>query len=142
MTTSDTITDTIITARYALGLALTRYERLASTPRWCNTPLVPSLDLAIRHERMAMLRGDREHAVELGNLCDREWRRLEILRGWRGRSPEAWVALWGRLVLAIGRCLMLEALTTQELQYAIDRFNDVDSRVARIAAELVEANCN
>lgn len=96
--------DAQIPAARALNLAVARYERLASLPRWMQFPLVSDFEGAIRAAQRARAVGNVRHADELADLVEREWERRHLAANWSGRSTAAWSALVARLDGAIDWC--------------------------------------
>lgn len=68
-----------------LQLALNRYERLSSTPKWMTVPYVSNIDGCERSRDHAIDTGNEARAKELQRWLDEEWRRRECLAQWTGQ---------------------------------------------------------
>lgn len=145
---------TIRTPAEELQLALTRYERLSSPPRWMTVPYVSNIDGLERGIRHAIDTGNEERARELQGWLDQEWRRRELLRlwqgerpavanalyitdreatseTWRGRTLWAWSELLSRMVQARSNAVGAGVLDRASESYRAvsDRIRDVEARI-------------
>lgn len=133
-----------------LQLALTRYERLCSPPRWMLVPIVPSIDAAERARDHCIDIGRDAKAAEIEYWLDAEWRRRELLaqwsgepasmvRGivprelaenWKGRTLYAWSELHSRLCQARDNAVSAGILDRRGQAYVAvsDRIRDVEHR--------------
>lgn len=68
-----------------LRLALTRYERLSSPPRWMLVPYCSDIASYERARDHAIDTGNETRAKEIQGWLDAEWRRRELLAQWEGR---------------------------------------------------------
>lgn len=134
-----------------LQLALTRYERLCSTPRWMTVPYCSDISSYERARDHAIDTGNESRAAEIQGWLDQEWRRRELLaqwqgepiwplmlteqeRGetWKGRTVYAWSELLSRMVQARQNAVGADALDRESQSYIAigDRIRDVEHRIA------------
>lgn len=134
-----------------LRLALTRYERLSSPPRWMQVPIVSSIDGYERSRDYAIDTGNEARAKELQGWLNAEWRRRELLAQWNGREPQctlyttereqratwkgrtldAWRELLARMWQARSNAVEAGVLDRASESYRAvsDRIRDVEHRV-------------
>lgn len=143
---------------HELQIALTRYERLSSPPRWMTVPYLSHLEGCERARDHAIDTGNDARAKELQSWLDEEWRRRELLAqwqgehgiclylsdreqsvNWRGRTLECWSELLARLWQARSNAVGAGVLDRgSEVYRAVsDRIRDVEHRVR--VAKLREA---
>lgn len=137
--------------RKELRLALIRYERLSSMPRWMTVPYVSNIDGLERGIRHAIDTGNEERAKELQSWLDEEWRRRELAAqwgsdhdgiklyltpreqndNWKGRTIEAWTELLIRMRQARANAVGAGVLDRASEGYRAvsDRICDVEHRI-------------
>lgn len=134
-----------------LQLALTRYERLSSPPRWMTVPYVSNLEGCERARDHAIDTGNEARASEIQGWLDQEWRRRELLEqwdsdhdgmalyltpreqndNWKGRTVYAWSELLSRMVHARQNAVGAGVLDRASQTYVqiSDRIRDVEHRI-------------
>lgn len=139
-----------------LRLALTRYERLSSPPRWMLVPYCSDIASYERSRDRAIDTGNETRAKELQSWLDEEWRRRELLAlwhgetgpaiarttylylsdreqraNWRGRTLDAWQELLARMWQARSNAVEAGVLdrTSESYRFVSDRIRDVEHRV-------------
>lgn len=139
-------------AAHQLQLALTRYERLSSPPRWMTVPYCSDISSYERAQRHAIDTGNETRAKEIQSWLDQEWRRRELLEqwdsdhdgmalyltpreqndNWRGRTVYAWSELLSRMVQARVNAVGAGVLDRASESYRAisDRIRDVEHRIA------------
>lgn len=132
-----------------LALAMTRYERLCSPPRWMTVPYCISIDSYERARDHAIDTGNESRAKELQSWLDEEWRRRELLAqwkgepdpylyvtprelrdNWKGRTLDAWRELLSRMWQARSNAVESGVLDRNSQVYVqiSDRIRDVERR--------------
>lgn len=133
-----------------LRLALTRYERLCSPPRWMLVPYCINIVMYERSRDHAIDTGNEARAAEIQGWLDQEWRRRELLAQWhgengmtlyvsdrelgaywRGRTLDAWRELLNRLWQARSNAVAAGVLDRASESYRAvsDRIREVEHRV-------------
>lgn len=134
-----------------LQLALTRYERLSSPPRWMLVPYCSDIASYERARDHAIDTGNEFRAKEIQSWLDQEWRRRELLAQWegevgmtlyltereqgetfQGRTIYAWSELLSRLTQARVNAVGAGVLDRGSQTYVqiSDRIRDVEHRIA------------
>lgn len=133
-----------------LRLALTRYERLCSPPRWMLVPYCINIVMYERSRDHAIDTGNEARAKELQGWLDAEWRRRELVAqwqgyqgmnlyvsereqraNWKGRTLEAWQELLCRLWCTRSAAVKAGVLdrASEGYRFVSDRIRDVERRV-------------
>lgn len=135
-----------------LRLALIRYERLSSPPRWMQVPIVSDYYHAMRGWQHAIDIGDEAGAILIASWLRAEERRrvlLDVWNGghkpivpfelcereakatWKGRTLEAWREFLSRLWQARSNAVEAGVLDRASESYRCvsDRIRDVEMRV-------------
>jgi hypothetical protein len=136
-----------------LRLALIRYERLSSPPRWMLFPLVSDINGYERSRDHAIDTGNELRARELQGWLDAEWRRRDLLAqwqgervpyelylhveprecgvNWKGRTLDAWQELLSRMWQARSNAVEAGVLdrASESYRFVSDRIRDVERRV-------------
>lgn len=135
-----------------LQLALTRYERLSSPPRWMLVPYCSDIASYERARDHAIDTGNEARAHEIQGWLDQEWRRRELAAqwnsdhdgiklyltpreqndNWKGRTLDAWRELLSRMWQARSNAIDAGVLDRASQAYVSisDRIRDVERRVA------------
>lgn len=147
--TSENIPSPQHEAARQLQLALARYERLSSPPRWMTVPICSDIASYERARDHAIDTGNESRAAEIQGWLNEEWRRRELLNQWnggagpfmyltayewgetwRGRTLYAWSELHSRLTLARANAVGAGVLDKNSQSYIAvsDRIRDVEHR--------------
>jgi hypothetical protein len=140
---TDTLTSARLNASRELHLALVRYERLSSTPRWLILPVCTDPVKCMARAKVAAQRGNIEGAESWYWYANRELQRQAARNAFLGRSERAWRALFARMSQALEWAVRVGAVThAGEVQFVEDRVRAVAYEVQRFETERKLARLN